>query len=225
MPRSFGPRAHDCVWWQAAVRSTRPHLRRGRRVPRTASRSCFAHGTRISPTATPVLVCAELAHAPDPVLARFLLTLEAKQKSAASRAGSRFGTNASISRRDWLATAHPGKGPPRPRGRSRREAATSIVLTMAVSALAGASVPSAPTSAQRLLALMLSHRQGAPAGRMLCDDCERSMFASAMTPPSVAIGLRPPSALLSSQRTGAVRATLATATLAPPPRARLRGPR
>ena len=74
LPRSCGPRAHDCVWWQAAIRSTRPHLRRGRRVPRTASRSCFAHGTRISPTATPVLVCAELAHAPDPVLARFLLT-------------------------------------------------------------------------------------------------------------------------------------------------------
>ena len=64
------------------------------------------------------------------------------------------------------------KGPARWRDSCRREAASSVLVTMIVSALAGASVPSAPTSAQRLVALMLWRRQGVPAGRMHCDGCE-----------------------------------------------------
>jgi hypothetical protein len=48
---------------------------------RTASRSCFARGTRISPTTTVPLQCAESESLAIRVLADFLQTIGANQKS------------------------------------------------------------------------------------------------------------------------------------------------
>jgi len=71
---------------------------------RRAGLSRFHAATRISRLRARALLCAELAHAPDPVLGRFLLT---KQKSAASRAGARIGTAAIMRASSESALASP----------------------------------------------------------------------------------------------------------------------
>ena len=58
------------------------------------ARTCFHGLTRLSAQPSAVSVCAELGHAPSPVLARFVLALVSKRKSGTNLACSRNGTQA-----------------------------------------------------------------------------------------------------------------------------------